>query len=195
MQSSPPGESSPSAYYCRVGQLGFVGKFRSAALKAWSRGDSVVVRTSRGIELGEVLSEADFLVESVGGNLDVDGKILRSTSVQDRRLMDELIDAATAIVPECEGLLRVRGLDDFLIDIEPLLDSKTVYFYFAGAPSERIESLLSEFASAFERRVQQGKLARLIEVGCGPDCGTHEASGCSSDGGCASCIVAKACRR
>jgi len=77
------------------------------------------------------------------------------------------------------------------MDVEHLFDGQTLVFYFLGEMTPELESLTSELAELYETHVQFRKFAETVTAGCGPDCGTEEAGGCTT---CATgCAVAGAC--
>ena len=63
----------------RYGLLGHVGSFSAAEAVRYPRRSRVVVRSPRGLEVGEVVAEADDAL----GVHQADGAILRRMSVQD----------------------------------------------------------------------------------------------------------------
>jgi hypothetical protein len=92
----------------------------------------------------------------------------------------------------CQKLLRQADSRATLIDVEPLFDGKSIYFYFLEPPSSELEPLIESLAAAYESRARIREFTKAVEQGCGPGCGTDAALGCGSS--CASCVVAGACR-
>ena len=154
-----------------------------------SRGDEIVCRTSRGIEMGVVLAaiQPDHLPTASPG------KFIRRSRPEDQLLWRQLktlsVDASTA----CQEYLQIRGSSDILIEVEPLIDGRTLYFHFLGDPSEATESHVQELSDVYQKRVSASRFAELLEHGCGPGCGTKEKSGCGTSGGCAVCAIAGGC--
>ena len=70
----------------RVGALGHVGRFTSVDAVRYPRMRRVVVRTGRGLELGEVLTPPDDATDSAGR----DGSILRGVTAEDQLLAARL---------------------------------------------------------------------------------------------------------
>ena len=66
----------------RVGALGHVGRFTAVDAVRYSRGMRVIVRTSRGLEIGEVLGPID----EAPARGESDGSILRGMTVEDQLL-------------------------------------------------------------------------------------------------------------
>ncbi len=177
----------------RVGIMGQVGRFRASEIGAWRRGDQVVCRTSRGVEAGTWLGPADV---RPGTAIDVaDGQILREFTSEDRLLWEHLQRLGNAAHQACAEWLANHGHAAVLLDVEPLLDGRTLYFHFLSDVEPPVQAYLDELVAIYERQVQQSKFARLLEHGCGPGCGTAAAkNGCGSASGCAVCQVAKHCQ-
>ena len=167
------GLSMARQYLARVGVMGYVGRFTTALPLDVSRGSRVVCRTERGLEVAELLSD----VEQVTG-----GDVLLA------RIEKHRDDAYQA----CAALLEARQLDVTLMEVEQLFDAQTLVFYFLGETHAELEAITSELAEEYESKVQFRRFAQTVAEGCGPECGTEEATGCSV-GGCSSCLLASSC--
>ncbi|MBA4191915.1 MAG: hypothetical protein C0467_28380 [Planctomycetaceae bacterium] len=166
------------AYLIQYGRPGFVGRFHSALQLA--RGDRVVVRGVRGIELGAVL----LSVEGTGE----DGVVLRTATqddeahvTQSQARVQELLTAAS------EGAL---ALPLAFVDVEVTLDNVAILH---ALPWDACDAtpLLEQLSARFGFTVRLLDLSRTPSVkdepssgGCGkPGCGTESGGGCST-GGC-----------
>ncbi len=143
--------------------------------RSYGRGERVVVRTSRGLELGEVLTEDETLAT------DGDGEVIRRMTVEDDLLAARLEKNRQAAYVACVDLLRSRQIDSVLLDVEQLFDGRSLYFHFLGDVPPALEPLLAELAEAYEAEAKLGQFADVLTNGCGPGCGTEEAKG---QGGC-----------
>lgn len=161
-----------------------VGRFRATDGARYARGRRVIVRTERGLEVGEVLGD-----EAVA---DADGVLLRAMTDADELLAERLNRKRDAAYASCVELLRSRDSDEVLLDVEHLFDGRGLYFYFLGGPTSETESLITELAAAYEAEARVGEFAETLEQGCGPGCGTEEAAGGGCDT-CTGCAVAAAC--
>ncbi len=180
-------------YLVRVGVLGQVGRFRPAESTEFHRGSRVVCRTQRGIEVGQVLSPSQ--IPNSAKDL-ADGRILRRMTSEDELLWGHLERLASQSHEACQQWLKNENIPALLIDVEPLLDGKTLYFHFLSDVSPEVQLHLDSLVDIYEREVRQSKFAQLLEHGCGPGCGTEEAkNGCGSRGGCAVCQVASKCKK
>ncbi len=190
----------PEIYFCRVGCHGQVGKFRSLSSEPLERGHEVVVRTARGVEIGEVLSsrltgESHPNEESRSRVEDFDGKLLRRATPEDRLLRKHLFEAAQEAFESCQSLLRELDCRDCLVDVEPMMDGKTLYFHFLGTPDDQLASSLQPLAETFRETVMASQFAKLLDEGCGPGCGSEEKGGCGDGGTCSVCVIAQACKK
>lgn len=173
----------------RVGALGHVGRFTAVDAVRYPRHSRVVVRTGRGLELGEVLAPPADEAEAAGS----DGSILRGLTVEDQLLEVRLERNRQAAYDACVARLAELNLPATLMDVEHLFDGRTLVFYFLGEMTAELESLTDELAEVYETHVQFRRFSEAVTEGCGPGCGTEEATG----GGCKTCAtgcaVASAC--
>ena len=181
------GLSMARQYLARVGVMGYVGRFATALPLDVSRGSRVVCRTERGLEVAELLSD----VEQVTGG-DVDGTLLRKVTASDDLLLARIEKHRDDAYQACAALLEARQLDVTLMEVEQLFDAQTLVFYFLGETHAELESITMELAEEYESKVQFRRFAETVAEGCGPECGTEEATGCSV-GGCSSCLLASSC--
>ena len=173
----------------RVGALGQVGRFTAVDAVRYPRHSRVIVRTRRGLEIGEVLAPP-------GSDADVDrtdGPILRGMTVEDELLHARLERNRQEAYNACATLLSTRKLPAVLVDVEHLFDGQGLYFYFLGDVTPELESYTAELAGAYEAKVQFRKFTETLIEGCGPGCGTDEAKGQGGCATCVSCAVASAC--
>ncbi len=184
-------------HFVRVGLLAQVGRFRSIDATRYPRGTRVVLRTVRGVELGDILGSPEDRVDrrADATNADpTDGTILRRMTVEDQLLEARLERNRHEAFDACCRRLDELGVAASLVDVEHLFDGGGLYFYFLGQPPAEAEQLTAELAEVYDANVQFRRFAETLTAGCGPDCGTENATG----GGCTSCgtgcAVADACR-
>lgn len=193
-------------YFCRVGRHGQVGRFASTSSVSLKRNSRVVVRTGRGIEAATILSTASersngSSAESIeNGSIDnhtskYDGKILRTMTAEDSLLSDQLERTAVETFATCQTFLVESGSNECLLEVEPLLDGKTLYFHFIGTPDDELNSYLKQLTEVYRAKVSETRFAQLLEHGCGPGCGTEEKGSCGESGTCTVCVIANACKK
>ncbi|MEO2048504.1 MAG: PSP1 C-terminal domain-containing protein [Pirellulales bacterium] len=205
----------------RVGAMGQIGRFAAVDTIGYQRHHRVIVRTRRGLEVGEVLVPpaidgpgvlksgslgSGSLATSTralgplapGFDFDrVDGQVLRGMTPQDHLLEARLETKRQAAYKACVKLLERLQLPDLLIDVEHLFDGQGLYFYFLGEVSLQLEQTTHQLAETYESKVEFRKFTETLLAGCGPDCGTKAAAGGTEAGGCENCDhcdLAKACK-
>ena len=183
------------------------------------RGRRVIVRTTRGVELGEVIRASTEGnpgfddPESVGpssaqrdskGDLEWDGsappestlavpqaRVLRPTTDEDELLIRRLERHKRDAVEACREALSQAGSTAMLLDVDQLFDGGTLVMHFLGPVDEIASSITKEVADRYESIVRSRHFAKLLADGCGPDCGQKEGD---CGGVCAGCAVSSVCQ-
>ena len=200
------------SYLIRYGLMGLVGRFSADHGTAFDRGQTVVVRSHRGTELGEVLVEApDRSAAEVPHS--ATAHVLRPAGQDDieraglvSRTRDERFDACRRVF---EG--GVWPID--LIDVEPLLDDRRTVLHYLGPHRLDVTGVLAAFRDATDLDVMLQPVGRDVPDderdpdpaddhdggscgseggGCGTGgCGTSSGGCGTSSGGCSDCGVQK----
>jgi cell fate regulator YaaT (PSP1 superfamily) len=173
----------------RYGLLGHVGRFAAVDAMLYPRRTRVVVRSQRGLEVGEVLAAP----EDQAGAAVADGQILRRMSVEDDLLEARLQRRRHEAFEACRSLLSEAQVEASLVDVEHLFDGEGLFFYFLGDPPPQATEITRQLADVYESAVEFRKFAETLSEGCGPGCGTDEAKGQGGCASCVSCAVASAC--
>ncbi len=190
MASSPnSNDGDGTAFLVRVGLHGQVGRFQAIEEGRLRRQDRVVCRTLRGLEVGHVLQPTQFSVDNANS---FDGRILRRMRAEDELLWGHLQQLAEQTHQACREWFAQSPSDSVLLDVEPLLDGRTLYFHFLSEVSDDVQHHLDRLVQTYEEQVRNSQFARLLEHGCGPGCGTSKAKNACV--GCAVCKVASACK-
>ncbi len=174
----------------RVGAMGQIGRFASVDAHRFPRRSRVILRTRRGLEIGDVLAPPD---DRNDGEAFADGDLLRGVTIQDELLQTRLEKNRQEAYAACSELLAQSGSQAVLVDVEHLFDGQGLFFYFLGEISPELESLTQRLAETYEAKVQFRKFTETLIEGCGPGCGTEEAKGQGGCDSCTSCAVAAAC--
>ncbi len=170
--------------------MGQVGRFAAVEALRYPRRSRVIVRTRRGLELGEVLCPPD---DGDDGRTFADGDLLRGVTVQDDLLLARLEKNRRAAYAACSAMLADNGVPAVLIDVEHLFDGQGLFFYFLGDVTPELEAYTGRLAEIYEAKVQFRKFTETLIEGCGPGCGTEEVKGRGGCDSCTSCAVAGAC--
>ena len=171
-------------YLVRYGCMGWVGHFGSVDRIECSHGDRVVLQTSRGTEIGDILAgPADGREDqSKVGNHQPIGEVLRRLTAEDDHLnkrsqQTEPFDVFT----DCQKFLSDHQVSVQVIDYERLFDNKTIVLYFLGEESTAMQPIAEELGSNWQTKVLfQPVIEPAVEVGGNGGCGRE---GCGG-GGC-----------
>jgi cell fate regulator YaaT (PSP1 superfamily) len=180
-------------FLVRFGRLGDFGRFRAEPALPCERGQRVVVRTYRGLEIGEVLrpateGHAHFLPNTTVGAL------VRHATAEDEVRDSELSVRCQALLTRCSALAVALALPLEFLDVEILLDGKRAVLHHLTLGSADPRELVSTLAREFDLLVELVDLTAPRpepveeEHGCG-SCGSSEGGcgSCGSGGGCGSC--------
>ncbi len=170
--------------------MGQVGRFTAVDAVRYPRHSRVVVRTRRGLEVGDVLTSPD---ERDDESSFADGELLRGLTVQDELLQTRLEKNRQEAFAACSKLMGELGLSTVLVDVEHLFDGQGLYFYFLGNVPQELQDRMQQLAETYEAQVQFRKFTETLIAGCGPGCGTEDANGQGGCESCTSCAVASIC--
>lgn len=181
------------AYLVRYGLMRRVGRF-AADSDALERGQTVVVRSLRGLELGEVL------LRTSAGEVDPDApaRVLRPAGPDDLERARRAERERPRRLDACERVFRDGGWPLQLIDVEPMLDGRQAVLHYLGPHRIDADELLPALRAAcgldvlLEPAGLDPEPEPDADEGCG-SCGTGGGCGsCGDDqhgGGCSGCAV------
>jgi hypothetical protein len=173
------------AYLVQYGRSAFVGRFRSAHDAV--RGDRVVIRGPRGLELGTVLCQ---LTDRFLPSPEDDGELIRPATPEDEAAAERFGTLGQTVLAAADELAAASGLPLRFVDIEVSLDGTAAVLH--GLPWDGCDAspLFAELSDRFGLAVRLLDLSRTPaakdppdpgHAGCGkPGCG-------SGSGGCSSC--------
>jgi len=178
-------------YLVQYGRSAFVGRFRperETASGFFGRGDRVVIRGPRGLELGTVLCQ---LTDRYLPNADDDGELIHPATPEDEAAAERFDALGQTILAAADERAAESGLPISFVDIEVSLDGAAAVLH--GLPWDECEAspLFAELSARFGLAVRLLDLSRTPaakdppdpgHAGCGkPGCGS-ESGGCSSCG-------------
>jgi cell fate regulator YaaT (PSP1 superfamily) len=177
-------------YLVSHGSSGELGRFQTAEPLELRRGDRVVVRTPRGLELGEVLCPSTprhtrAMVDAAVGEL------LRRAGAEDETIAAGVVERAQQLFEDSRRLTAELGLPLEVVDVEVLLDGHHVTIYFVRLKPCDERPLVRALSKKYEALVALHDLALPAGASaCGrPDC-KNDGGGCTScgtGGGCSTC--------
>src|SRR5262245_6443296 len=149
----------------------------------YARGQNVIVRTERGLELGEVLCEATraavgYLSEPTRGQI---GRPLHNEDLLERERIREKTEIEFR---RCGEFIRERRLQMDLVDVEHLFGGERIIFYFLAEKRVDFRELVKDLAREYRTRIEMRQIgvrdeAKLLaDYGdCGKPvcCNTHMA--------------------
>ena len=89
-------------------------------------------------------------------SFEADGKVLRRMTSEDEFLFRNLKIYSVDAHRDCSRWIEDQGLKDVLLDVEPLMDGKTLYFHFLGevTPDLSVELDRRDYSTASGSRAQ-----------------------------------------
>lgn len=170
-----------SKYIIRHGVMRHLGEFDGGADTAWARGERVVVRSERGVEIGEVLCEASAQALELLQDA-TRGQILRRLGEDDFLVAERLREAECKEFDTCRRFIGMRDLPMELVDVEHLFGGERIVFYFLAEKRVDFRELVKDLAREYQTRIEMRQIgvrdeAKLLaDYGdCGKPvcCNTH----------------------
>ena len=179
--STPPSAGTAPRYVVRHGAMRFLGDFEPADGGAYRRGEQVVVRTDRGLEVGQVLCPADPRALGLLSE-PTHGRIVRLLADADRAEVERLRQVEQREFDTCLGFIANRRLQMELVDVEHLFGGERIIFYFLAEKRVDFRELVKDLAREYQTRIEMRQIgvrdeAKLLaDYGdCGKPvcCNTH----------------------
>ncbi len=129
----------------------------SRSEKAYRRGMEVVVRSDRGLEIGQVLCEAS---DDALSHLDQPptGQIVREVMDEDLKAIDDIDAARRAKLDACQKHIDALGLDMKLIDVESLFGGERLVVFYLSDQRVDFRELVKLLASEFQTRIEMKQI-------------------------------------
>ena len=155
--ANPDSEIAAQRYIVRHGAMRFLGPLETRDNARYARGTAVVVRTERGLEIGEVLCEAtsvavDYLSEPTGGT------ILRDLNDEDQQQCERLADSERSEFDAAVRCIEQRKLQMDLVDVEHLFGGERIVFYFLAEKRVDFRELVKDLAREFHARIEMRQI-------------------------------------
>lgn len=170
-----------SKYVVRYGLLRNLGVMASRAESEYRRGMQVIVRTDRGLEVGQVLcAVVDDALSDLDGN--PSGQVVREVLPDDINEINRLDNSRADKLSACQRHIDKLGLAMKLIDIEQLFGRERIVVYYLAEERVDFRELVKLLAAEFQTRIEMKQVgvrdeAKLLaDYGdCGKPvcCNTH----------------------
>lgn len=183
-------------YLVSYGQAGEFGRFRSEPALACERGERVVIRSPRGLEIGQILRPATDRHAQHLPNSTV-GQLLRQATPADDQAMERLKQKGLEILQHASELSEQLHLPTLWVDAEMLLDGEHVVLHHLGCGGADLRTLVSTLARELNLHVMVQDLSDQATVDAG-ESDLDDSAGCGregcgkgncSSGGCSTCTA------
>jgi len=177
----------PAEYLVSHGCMAALSRCRDEAGLLPQRGSRVVIRSFRGLELGEVLCDATPASAAISS-----GTLLRTATVEDESTACQLAQRGLDLLVDAQNVIQHRNLPLIPLDAELLLDGTQGIMHVLHWDSCTLTPFLEELQQRHGLLITLQDLTKSEpehEHGCGScsadGCGTCGEGGCST-GGCGS---------
>lgn len=170
-------------YIVRHGVMRFLGEYEPVPAVLYARGQSVVVRSERGLEVAEVLCESTPRAVQLLSE-PTKGQIVRLMTEEDHAQAKASQAKEQVAFVRCQEFIRDRKLQMDLVDVEHLFGGERVVFYFLAEKRVDFRELVKDLAREYRTRIEMRQIgvrdeAKLLaDYGdCGKPvcCNTHMA--------------------
>jgi cell fate regulator YaaT (PSP1 superfamily) len=170
-----------SDYIIRYGVMRFLGVFSAPAGQTFRRGMRVITRTDRGLEAGEILSDAT--PETLGRLTDPPtGQILRPMTPEDANELARIAKHTGDDLDVCQRHIEQLQLKMQLVDLERIFGGERIVVYYLADNRVDFRELVRLLAGEFQTRIEMRQIgvrdeAKLLadygDCGCPVCCNTH----------------------
>lgn len=144
-------------YVVRYGAMRSLGIFALRSNLPLGRGQKVVARTRRGLEVGEVLCEAtDETAEQIK-NPD-NGQILRRLTQEDQNEFEHMQLQAREEFETCERHIRDLNLNMELVDVEHVFGGERIVVFYLADERVDFRELVKKLASELQTRIEMKQI-------------------------------------
>ena len=168
-------------YVVRYGRMRLLAECNGSPGEEFVRGQRVVIRSDRGLELGEILCPAsDRTAQYLEGK--ATREIVRLAAEADHQQQEDLPSLEKSAFATCRELIAGRRMQMELVDVEILLGRERAIFYYLAEKRVDFRELVKDLARALRTRIEMRQIgvrdeAKLLaDYGdCGKPvcCNTH----------------------
>ena len=119
---------------------------------AVNTGDSLVVETSKGLELGECVEGCHEVPEE--GVVQPLRSVVRLATEEDLRIAESNRRKEKSAFTLCEERIKAHGLDMKLVDVEYSFEGNKILFFFTSDGRVDFRELVKDLASLFHTRIE-----------------------------------------
>ena len=146
----------------RYGSMRNIGQFK-CEIPDLKRGQKCVVRTERGTEIGEVITQPTEVIGEVTG--DGLGEVIRRAGREDLRREREIESVEKAKEFKfCEKKIGELELPIKLVDVEHLFGGERIVFYFRAEQRVDFRQLVRDLAQSYKTRIEMRQIGARDEA-------------------------------
>ena len=144
-------------FIVRYGTMRSLGVMNTRSGDQYRRGMEVVVRTERGLEVGQVLCES---TEDALSHLDqpANGTIVRAVSDEDAVDINTIDGARLSNIEICKRHVDKLGLAMKLVEVEQLLGRQRMIIYYLSEDRVDFRELVKVLANEFQARIEMKQI-------------------------------------
>ncbi len=144
-------------YIVRYGAMRTLGVFSASDEQPCARSMRVIARTDRGLEAGEVLSDANET--ALAGLKDPPrGQILREMTADDANEISRLHEQRQTQYDICQRNIDKLGLPMHLVDVEYVFGGERIVVYYLADGRVDFRELVRTLASEFQTRIEMRQI-------------------------------------
>ncbi len=146
-----------SEYVVRYGAMRFLGVFTATHGNQYLRWQSVIVRTDRGLEAGEILCPASQ--DAIGRIRDpAEGQILRRMTSEDARELAQIKDQTDSELEVCQKFVDKLDLQMQLVDVEHIFGGERIVVYYLADSRVDFRELVRMLAAELQTRIEMRQI-------------------------------------
>ena len=150
-QSTTP--KTGAKYLVRHGVMRFIGVFTADLDFVFRRQETVIIRSDRGLEAGELLCPAT--PQAVAAIPEpTSGQLVRSANDEDRKRITDIVDIQKREYTTGRELIVQHKLAMQIVDVEHLFGGERVVFYFLSESRVDFRELVKSMAREFHARIE-----------------------------------------
>ena len=137
-----------------------------AAFNSLKKGDPVIIRSSRGVEFGEVITKVKEIDDT--DPIENFGEVLRKATLDDKEKQKKITDEMIPVEFKfCQKKIKEHKLLMKLASVEHLFGTKKVIFYFLANGRVDFRELVKDLAKEYQARIEMKQIgvrdeARLL---------------------------------
>lgn len=146
-----------SKFVVRYGSMRLIGVLSARGNASYPRDTTVIIRTNRGLEQGDILCEVRDDPQVEGGQATI-GQILREMSGEDSNELAHIQSNARDEFRICRKHIQDLKLEMQLVDIEHLFGGERIIVYYLAEGRVDFRELVRSLASEFQTRIEMRQI-------------------------------------